>query len=393
MGATHPDKYTVSLRGSSIPSSNFAFPGCTNQTRAQRYHQQTASRTPALTKAALSTMGKAISYGEDQLDDNDIMMGRTGNVYYKLPIVSSTGRPVFAAISSDFLPYLPRNDSIGRPAVFPQRLWRFSRAFWADYFPSTEATAAIAQLETSTEQHNISNASRTEGFGIQQMHFTDLIYVPRPFSGFEFPCIYAESAGLCWPLIDISKQKERGASFLPWQNKREGTKYFAFAPCPIDPFDLGPPLNPLVSIEPGQHPKRVERLIAMRGQKAAAFVDRLEKIIKPLQQRMLKVGIGQVTLANKEKVAGCVACSKPFANSDQVIAVPCGGFHVAHPTCLKAHLDGLDLPEWSSCPSCNADIVEEERTDEAGTAWFVPDPKRVRSVRDEVKRREEGGRR
>lgn len=376
MGATHPEDASNASASSS------------NQSRAQRRELKAQQLTPAQTKAALEKFSTASLTYEDMITGMDAVFGRFANMYYRIPAgaTGKKGKAVLAAINLELLPNAYRPDDIGRPANLSKRLLKLGNGFWRDYFPSAEADAAVASLTSSSTTFWNTTAQREEGLPFMQIKIPDLKFVPASFTGFDWPVLYDLDHGFCWPLIDVSKLTQD--DFMPWQNPRKA-KYVAFAPCPTDPFDLGVPPNPQVSLSPAQHPHRVQKMIAIKDGKVTAFIDKLEKVDASLKERMIKVGLGTIPLANRKKVAGCIDCHKELTVEDtDVVVAPCGAFHVMHAACLKAHIMSLDILRYWTCPTCDKVLQENVGTDETGTQWLVPRPEPVRSLRDEIVRRE-----
>lgn len=352
-----------------------------NASRAQQREQKAQQLSPAQTKAALATMAAATLTFEDSINGMDLVFGRFANMYYRIPggrAGGTKGKPILAAINLEFLPNHYREDAIGRPAIFSSRLLKLSRAFWQDYFPTPEGAAAVAELTSGSTTFWNATAQKEENLPFMQMKVPNLKFVPASFSGFDWPVLYDLDHGFCWPLIDVSKLNKND-DFIPWQNPKKA-KYLAFAPCPVDPFDMGSPRNPQVSMSAAQHPHRVEKMINIKEDKATTFIDRLEKVDTSLLQRMVRVGLGTIALeAAGEEVS---------AETKNLVVAPCGNYHVFHFDELKAHIMSLDLPFYWRCPSCDKVLQENVGTDESGTQWLVPRPEAVRSLRDEVVRRE-----
>ncbi|PWN19289.1 hypothetical protein BCV69DRAFT_284437 [Microstroma glucosiphilum] len=194
------------------------------------------------------------------------------------------------------------------------------------------------------------------------------VYLPRSSANLPFP-VLLDWNGMAWPILNI-------------QNPPPGTPE-TYLNDPRHPhFIAGPPF--MVAWQPFTIRGTQTAEEQPSPEKAKAFVDTLETADAELRERMARLSIGDIGVfggaggaggpnSSEEGELGCPVCLDPYdetsdrpewiggeaARENQVVVIPCPGFHSMHRKCLVEWLSSQAPSKWS-CPMCRTSITPSD---------------------------------
>jgi hypothetical protein len=211
------------------------------------------------------------------------------------------------------------------------------------------------------------------------------VYLPRASANLPFP-VLMDWNGMVWPILNI-------------QTPPPGTPE-AYLNDPRRPhFIAGPPF--MVAWQPFTLRRTQEEEEQPSPEKAKTFVDTLETADAELRERMARLSIGDIGVfggaggggagagagpnSSEEGELGCPVCLDPYdetsdrpewiggetARENQVVVIPCPGFHSMHRKCLVEWLSSQAPSKWS-CPMCRTSITPSDVVKGARSAGQQP---------------------
>jgi hypothetical protein len=219
------------------------------------------------------------------------------------------------------------------------------------------------------------------------------ILVPRGSSPLPFSFIFDVQTNTAWPITSITT---RPPGAMPTNEEEQFVAGL--------PFHIG--LN--ISFGPAPQPELPD------PERAARFVDSLERADAELRERMAQLSMGAIgdyggrqDNEGGEGALGCGICLDEYPSEDrpewiggqaskdeEVVAVPCAGHHTLHRRCLYEWLAKTPPSEWT-CPFCRAGLDKAKVDSSASNTTQGNDAvkkaeqdSKSRTLREEVRLRE-----
>ncbi|CAO1638835.1 unnamed protein product [Sympodiomycopsis kandeliae] len=279
-------------------------------------------------------------------------------LYYNLPFTALDGRRALLAIPGVFLPVIQHDDNPTQPQPTPSQ-------------PRRVRVTVLAP--------------------------TNPILIPFGYSFLPFSFLYDQS-GWAWPLLSFQNPPPG----MPRTEDRHNPHFVVGQPFPLRLSFTGP-AGQDGGVEEYEPPDPV---------KAKSFAQSLETADAELRSRMARLGIGDIGYHmssddDDEEQLGCPVCLDNYddsadrpewldgesATDNQVVVIPCKGFHTMHRHCLVAWLSSKSPQKWT-CPMCRSSISPDhflkQNTSKSSKSLAVLSAieSQSASLRDEIHKRE-----
>lgn len=309
------------------------------QHQQQRQQQQSSSNPSARPEAGApgSVPGAATLQPESPSQPDPQVLSGSSTVYYNLPFSALDGRQALLAIPGIFLPVLEM-PAFDEPAGQQQ--------------PQQQSNAPPPSQPGAPP--------RTQRARMTILAPSSPTYVPLGASPFPFAWLH-DVSGWGWPIISLQSPPPGFNLNLP--------------PDPRNAHFLGgPPFPANISFTfagPGGAMQAEEQ---PSPERAREFVDSLETADAELRSRMARLGLGELGSfggdGEEQGELGCPICLDPYddtadkpewaggpdAKDNNVVVIPCPGFHSMHRRCVFEWLSSKPISQWN-CPMCRSSIA------------------------------------
>ncbi|KAJ1018594.1 hypothetical protein NDA16_004876 [Ustilago loliicola] len=282
-------------------------------------------------------------------------------VFFRLPFSGPDGSPALLAFHPQPLPQQGSQSDSQSPSAAPP-----TSPHNASAQPSLQSQQGASQANTySTGRPGaVPDAAQDHARPHSHPHPDghvpiSPIFVPFGASPLPFSFLYDQHTSLAWPIAQVTPGSPPGG---PSPDAPESQQPRLVA---------GPPFRIILDIHFAAPPEPEQP----DPEKAAKYVQQLERADAELRARMARLGMGSIGGFadaaggdDQDALLGCGVCLDNYEAEDRpewidgqksqdeaVVAVPCPGHHTLHAGCFREWLAKLPPSQWT-CPFCRASL-------------------------------------